>query len=147
MIISTNWLSEYVSLPVSTEALVERLLLSGLNHESTSTVGADTAIEIEVTSNRPDCLGHIGVAREAAVLFARPLHIPDPRLQEAAVAAAADITVEILEPQICPFYSARAGDVTSPNSRVGFCLLLSRDPAEYGLGAVGVPSLAWPTGG
>ena len=107
MIISTNWLAEYVSLSVSADALVERLLLSGLNHESTRTIGADTAIEIEVTSNRPDCLGHIGVAREAAVLFARPLHIPDPRLQEAAVAAAADIAVAILEPQICPFYSAR----------------------------------------
>ena len=107
MIISTNWLSEYVSLPASTEALVERLLLSGLNHESTWTVGADTAIEIEVTSNRPDCLGHIGVAREAAVLFNQPLHIPDPRLQEAAAPASADIAVEILEPEICPFYSAR----------------------------------------
>ena len=107
MIISTNWLSEYVSLPVSTEALVERLLLSGLNHESTSTVGADTAIEIEVTSNRPDCLGHIGVAREAAVLFGRPLHIPDPRPQEAAAPASADIAVGIQSPEICPFYSAR----------------------------------------
>ena len=107
MIISTNWLAEYVSLSVSADALVERLLLSGLNHESTRTVGADTAIEIEVTSNRPDCLGHIGVAREAAVLFARPLHIPEPRLQEAAVAAAADIAVEIQSPEICPFYSAR----------------------------------------
>ena len=107
MIISTNWLAEYVSLSVSADALVERLLLSGLNHESTRTIGADTAIEIEVTSNRPDCLGHIGVAREAAVLFARPLHIPDPRPQESAVAAAADIAVEILAPEICPFYSAR----------------------------------------
>ena len=49
MIISTNWLAEYVSLSVSADALVERLLLSGLNHESTRTIGADTAIEIEVT--------------------------------------------------------------------------------------------------
>ena len=107
MIISTNWLSEYVSLTAATDALVERLLLSGLNHEATWAVGNDTAVEIEVTSNRPDCLGHIGVAREAAVLFNRPLHIPDPRPQEAAVAAADDIAVEILEPAICPFYSAR----------------------------------------
>jgi phenylalanyl-tRNA synthetase beta chain len=107
MIISTNWLADYVSLPASTDALVERLLLSGLNHESTQKVDADTAIEIEVTSNRPDCLGHIGVAREAAVLFARPLHIPDPRPQEAAVAASADIVAEIRDPELCPFYSAR----------------------------------------
>ena len=53
--------------------------MAGLNHESTTPVGDDTAVEIEVTSNRPDCLGHIGVAREAAVLFGRPLHVPDPR--------------------------------------------------------------------
>lgn len=111
MIISTNWLAEYVSLPSSVDNLVddlvEKLLLSGLNHESTRTVGADTAIEIEVTSNRPDCLGHIGVAREAALLFARPLHIPDPRPREAASDAAADIAVQILAPDICPFYTAR----------------------------------------
>jgi phenylalanyl-tRNA synthetase beta chain len=107
MIISTNWLSEYVSLPASVDALVERLMLSGLNHESTRAVGADTAVEIEVTSNRPDCLGHIGVAREAAVLFARPLHIPDPRLQEGGAAAAAEVAAKILAPEICPFYTAR----------------------------------------
>jgi phenylalanyl-tRNA synthetase beta chain len=107
MIISTNWLAEYVSLPSSVDDLVEKLLLSGLNHESTRTVGADTAIEIEVTSNRPDCLGHIGVAREAALLFARPLHIPDPRPREAASDATADIAVQILSPEICPFYTAR----------------------------------------
>jgi phenylalanyl-tRNA synthetase beta subunit len=78
MILSTAWLADYVQLPAATDELVERLLMSGLNHESTQAVGADTAVEIEVTSNRPDCLGHIGVAREVAVLFGRPLHLPDP---------------------------------------------------------------------
>ena len=52
MIISTNWLSDYVSLSASTEALVERLLLSGLNHESTWTVGADTAIKTGAPKGR-----------------------------------------------------------------------------------------------
>ena len=107
MIISTAWLSAYVSLPESTEALVERLLLSGLNHESTRRVGDDTAVEIEVTSNRPDCLGHIGVAREVAVLFDRPLRVPDPRPREADEPAADAISVEIVAPEICPHYTAR----------------------------------------
>ncbi|MFM9194635.1 MAG: phenylalanine--tRNA ligase subunit beta, partial [Planctomycetia bacterium] len=107
MIISTTWLSDYVSLPESVDALVERLMLSGLNHESTRTVGADTAVEIEVTSNRPDCLGHVGVAREAAVLFSRPLHLPDPRPPEGGAAATTEIAVEILAPEICPSYTAR----------------------------------------
>jgi len=107
MIVSTRWLADYVSLPVATDELVERLLLAGLNHESTRTVGADTAVEIEVTSNRPDCLGHVGVAREAAVLFARPLHIPDPRPPEGPEAAGDAIAVEIAAGDICPCYTAR----------------------------------------
>ena len=95
MIISTNWLADYISVPASVDELVDRLMMAGLNHESTRPVGDDTAIEIEVTSNRPDCLGHIGVAREAAVLFARPLHIPDPRPLESDGAASARVAVEI----------------------------------------------------
>lgn len=70
-------------------------------------MGDDTAIELEVTSNRPDCLGHIGVAREAAVLFQRPLAVPDPRPLEGAEEAAGQVAVSILSPEICPFYSAR----------------------------------------
>ena len=107
MIISTNWLADYVSLPASAADLAERLMMAGLNHESTRAVGDDTAVEIEVTSNRPDCLGHIGVAREAAVLFSRPLHIPDPRPLEGDTATAARISVAIEAGDICPHYTAR----------------------------------------
>ncbi len=107
MIISTNWLADYVQVPGTVDDLVERLLMSGLNHESTTTVGDDTAIEIEVTSNRPDCLGHLGVAREVAVLFGRPLHIPDPRPLEGAAPSAGSIAVEIQAGDICPCYTAR----------------------------------------
>jgi len=107
MIISLNWLADYVQIQAPTEALVERLLMAGLNHESTETVGADTAVDIEVTSNRPDCLGHIGVAREAALLFARPLHVPDPRPLEGAGRAVESVNVEIRSLDVCPFYSAR----------------------------------------
>jgi phenylalanyl-tRNA synthetase beta chain len=107
MIISTAWLADYVQVPASVDTLVERLLMAGLNHESTEAVGGDAAVEIEVTSNRPDCLGHIGVAREAAVLFGRPLHVPDPRPLEGAGRAAASISVTIEAAEVCPFYSCR----------------------------------------
>ncbi|MFN7813044.1 MAG: phenylalanine--tRNA ligase beta subunit-related protein, partial [Planctomycetia bacterium] len=107
MIISTTWLADYLQLPASADALAERLLLAGLNHESTRPVGDDTAVELEVTSNRPDCLGHIGVAREAALLFDRPLHLPDPRPLESATPAGAGIAVEIQAGDICPCYTAR----------------------------------------
>lgn len=107
MIVSTDWLSEYVRVSAPVEELVERLALSGLNHESTTVVGDDTAIEIEVTSNRPDCLGHIGVARELSVLFNRPLLVPTPRPLESGGRAADSVAIEITDPSMCPFYSAR----------------------------------------
>ena len=107
MIISTSWLADFVQLPVTADELVDRLALAGLNHESSTPVGDDMAIELEVTSNRPDCLGHIGVAREAAVLFERPLAVPDPRPLEGSQEATGRVGVAIESPEICPFYSAR----------------------------------------
>ncbi len=107
MILSKQWLADYVDLPASTAELAERLALAGLNHESTAETGADAAIEIEVTSNRPDCLGHIGVAREVGVLYGRPLRIPDPRPVETAAEPRRRLTVDIAAGDICPFYSAR----------------------------------------
>jgi phenylalanyl-tRNA synthetase beta chain len=107
MILSRKWLADYVHLDAPAEEIVERLLMAGLNHESTTVHGADEAIEIEVTSNRPDWLGHIGVARELAVLFGRPLHVPDPRPEETGPAASESIAIEIRSPEICPFYCGR----------------------------------------
>jgi phenylalanyl-tRNA synthetase beta chain len=107
MILSHQWLSDYVELPESVDELVDRLALSGLNHESTRRVGDDTAIEIEVTSNRPDCLGHIGVAREVSVLVRRPLRVPEPRPLEHGPPVTGSVTVTIAAAECCPFYSAR----------------------------------------
>ena len=104
MIVSLDWLSEYVDLP-EVDVLTERLLLSGLNHESTKNVGGDTAIDLEVTSNRPDCLGHIGVAREVSVLFQRPLKIP--RASITGPEASHPFSVAIDATDMCPFYTAR----------------------------------------
>ncbi len=107
MIISAAWLADYVQVPTTTARLVDRLALAGLNHEATTRVGDDEAIELEVTSNRPDCLGHIGVAREVAVLLGRPLAVPDPRPLEGGSAADGRVAVRIESADLCPFYSAR----------------------------------------
>src|SRR5258708_5906950 len=82
MIVSWNWLKEYVLLDMPAAELERRLMMAGLNHESTEEVGGDLAIDLEVTSNRPDCLGHIGVAREVSVLFDHPLRISPARPRE-----------------------------------------------------------------
>jgi len=107
MILSKQWLAQYVDGPDSAAELAERLALAGLNHESSWEVGGDTAVEIEVTSNRPDWLGHLGVAREVAVLWRRPLRLPDVRLPEGKGEAGSAMAVEIAAPELCPHYSAR----------------------------------------
>ena len=107
MIVSWEWLREYVPLQVSLEDAVRRLTMAGLKVESQSAAGGDWAIDVEVTSNRPDCLGHLGIARELSVLFGQPLQIPDanPAASSAKTSEATSVTVEC--PELCPQYSAR----------------------------------------
>ena len=107
MIVSWNWLKEYVALPSSADELADRLAMSGLNHESTAAREGDLAIDLEVTSNRPDCLGHLGVAREIAVLWDRPLTVPDPQPKETGPAVESLTRVQIELPEACPRYTAR----------------------------------------
>ncbi|MCA9248349.1 MAG: phenylalanine--tRNA ligase subunit beta [Planctomycetales bacterium] len=107
MIVSWNWLKDYVRLDVSSGEFEQRLMMAGLNHECTEKVGDDLAIDLEVTSNRPDCLGHIGVAREAAVLFGGTLSIPapQPKAGKTKVTSLASVAIEC--PQLCNRYTAR----------------------------------------
>jgi phenylalanyl-tRNA synthetase beta chain len=107
MLVSWQWLNDYVNLSLPPEELAERFAMSGLNHEQTLVVDGDPVLDLEVTSNRGDCLGHIGVAREAAVLLGQALCVPHPRPAESAVHAAQSISVENLFPEGCLQYQAR----------------------------------------
>ncbi len=71
---------------------------------------SDTAVEFEITSNRPDCLSVIGLARETAVSFDRELKLAVP----AKPAARNDgetiekyLSVDVLNAELCTRYSAR----------------------------------------
>ena len=107
MLVSWKWLEDYVALGMPREELEERLAMTGLNHEGTEIQANDVAIDLEVTSNRPDCLGHIGVAREIAVLWDEELKIPDPQPVAKGPAASAAIKVSIECPELCSRYTAR----------------------------------------
>jgi len=107
MLVSWNWLKDYVALEMSHDELVERLSMSGLNYEGSEDVEDDVQIDLEVTSNRPDCLGHIGVAREIAVLWGSQLRIPAASPKEDA-AKVTDLTKVAIEcPDLCYRYTAR----------------------------------------
>src|SRR5438309_202007 len=107
MIVSFNWLRDLVPIDMPADELTRRLMLAGLNHEETKAVDDDLAIDLEVTSNRPDCLGHIGVAREAAVLLGQPLKLPaaDQRGGKLAAGELTRVTLDCLA--LCPRYTAR----------------------------------------
>jgi phenylalanyl-tRNA synthetase beta chain len=107
MIVSWNWLSEYLRLDMPVEVLSERLMLAGLNHESTKEVGGDLAIDLEVTSNRPDCLAHLGVAREIGVLFDRKIRQPDPQPKTSGPAVETLAQIKIEATELCPRFTAR----------------------------------------
>jgi len=66
----------------------------------------DAIFDLDVTPNRPDCLSIIGIAREIAALTAKPLHLPQICYEEAEKAISQFISVDIIEPALCPRYCA-----------------------------------------
>jgi phenylalanyl-tRNA synthetase beta chain len=108
MLVSWKWLQEYVTLNVTPAELAHRLMMAGLNHESTEEKGnGDFCIDLEITSNRPDCLGHIGIAREAAVLLQQSLKVPQPAPKTGGEPIEKSAQIRIDAPELCPRYSAR----------------------------------------
>ncbi len=67
----------------------------------------DTAVEFEITSNRPDCLSVIGLARETAVSFDRDLHLHTPVVKGAGDDIAKYLNVTVEAPDLCYRYAAK----------------------------------------
>ncbi|MEZ6108947.1 MAG: phenylalanine--tRNA ligase subunit beta [Pirellulaceae bacterium] len=107
MKVSWDWLKQYVDLPSSHEDVADRLTMVGLNHESTEIVDGDPCIDFEVTSNRSDCLGHIGIAREIAAVFEVELRVPEPKLAESTTPTSGEVGVQIEPHAACSHYTAR----------------------------------------
>ena len=67
----------------------------------------DTTVEFEITSNRPDCLSVIGLAREAAATFDKELHLPQPKVEHESGNINDLLSVEVKNPNLCRRYVAR----------------------------------------
>jgi phenylalanyl-tRNA synthetase beta chain len=107
MKISLEWLSDYLPGPLKAEAAGEALTHGGLPVEVFERHGEDTVIDVEVTSNRGDCLSHVGVARELAALLSREFRDVQPKVTESTNSAAGKIAVSIEATNLCPHYIAR----------------------------------------
>src|ERR1019366_3359633 len=107
MKISINWLKEFVDIATDPRQLKSDLTMIGLNTESFVQVGDDWVLNVEVTTNRPDCLSHYGVARELATLYRLPLKRVEVVVKEAGAPALAAATIEIADPDLCARYCGR----------------------------------------
>ncbi len=67
----------------------------------------DTTVEFEITSNRPDCLSVLGLAREAAATFGKELHMPEVKIENETGDINELLSVEVKNPALCRRYVAR----------------------------------------
>ncbi len=108
MKVSIDWLKSYVDIDIPIDELTDKLTNIGFNLEELIERDGDITLDLEVTSNRPDCLGHIGIAREIATILEKPLKLPSVNLAEQSSANIKEYTsVNVISPELCPRYTAR----------------------------------------
>src|ERR1041384_2490533 len=107
MKISYNWLSELVKLTLNPKELAERLAMAGLAVEGVERLGDDHILDFDLTSNRPDALSHLGVAREAALICGTALKPLTFTPSESDEAIQSVTSIEIHDADLCPRYAAR----------------------------------------
>ena len=65
-----NWLKEHVEISATPAELKERLSMAGLAVDAVEDTPAGPLLDLDLTTNRADCLGHYGIAREVAARLA-----------------------------------------------------------------------------
>src|SRR3982750_758351 len=107
MDISYNWLRELVDVRLEPRELAERLTMAGLAVDAVKEAGDDSVLEFDLTSNRPDCLSHLGIARETAALTGARVTLPDLTAKSVGEKAEEFTSVRIEDETLCPRYAAR----------------------------------------
>ena len=79
----------------------------------------DVLLEVNITPNRGDCLSHLGIARELAAIYDRPLRPPTLSLSREGEEIQRQTSVTLLAPDFCPRYAARLilGVTVGPSPR------------------------------
>ena len=106
MLVSIRWLRELCPVTAPPSALAEALTARGITVDAVHPQGEDAVLDLDVAANRPDCLGHLGVARELSAHFGVPLSLrpAPPAGSGPAVEAVASLAVE--EQALCPRFTA-----------------------------------------
>jgi phenylalanyl-tRNA synthetase beta chain len=107
MLFSFDWLCRYVDPEADVAVVAERLTAAGLAVEGIEPRGSDFLLDVDVTTNRPDCMNHLGLAREVAVAFGKPLKVPEANTTESQTPTSELAAVELDDAVGCPRYVAR----------------------------------------
>src|SRR5271156_3479505 len=102
-----DWLKEFADLKAPPEDLRARLSLVGIAVDSIEETAAGPVLDAEITANRPDCLGHLGIAREVAAIYRLPLKRLHPKLRESTEKTADATRVDIEATDLCGRFTAR----------------------------------------
>ena len=105
---SVNWLRKYIDTELDADGIAEVLTDQGLTVDEIRRGGDAVVLDIDVTTNRPDAMNYIGLARElAASGNGTMIPIPEPSFRESGSPTAENIRVEIQAPELCGRYVAR----------------------------------------
>src|SRR5580765_3339611 len=107
MFISCNWLRELTGTKLSPEEIRDRLTNVGLAVDAVEVRGDDAVLDVEVPSNRGDCLSHIGIARELAVIEKSEISNFKSEISNSQGKTSDFTAVEVRDFDLCPRYAAR----------------------------------------
>src|SRR5688572_21057834 len=105
MNISYNWLKDLVEINLPPAELAKKLTDAGLAVEGVHEFGDDFVFDIDLTSNRGDCLSHLGVSREIAVITNEELKIKNYEDQKPKTEDQNLVTIE--DADLCHRFTAR----------------------------------------
>ncbi len=104
MKISLDWIREFVAVDLPRQELVDKLTMIGLVADTVEERDGDIVLDLETYANRPDTLGHLGVAREIGAMLGLPLIAKDWPITELPEATADIADVQIVAEALCPRY-------------------------------------------
>lgn len=104
MRISLEWLKDFIELNISPEELIRVLNSIGLVVDEFSWEEGDLVLEIETYANRPDTLGHLGIARELAAVLGQSLKEQQWPLAEISEKTEEVVDVQVFVEELCPRY-------------------------------------------
>ncbi|HVO09950.1 MAG TPA: phenylalanine--tRNA ligase subunit beta [Vicinamibacteria bacterium] len=111
MKVPLGWLREFVEVTVEPRRLAADLTTAGLAVDAIETVGDETVLDLDITTNRVDAMNVRGVAREVAALYGVPLRPLETTLGESGPPAAEAVEVVLEAPDLCGRFCARVLDV------------------------------------